>query len=257
MSAVPSLRVVAVVSAKGGVGKTTTAANLAAALASLGEPVLLVDLDPQNGARLHHGMPLQDQHGLALQALRGTNWSSAIFKGPFGVDCLPFGQLGEADLMGFQQYAQTTSGWLMRGLEDIGLQSGSWVVIDTPPGIGPQLLQALSIAHVVLTVLLPDAASFVTIPTMQAMLRMHTAQVQGFSSHWFLLNRMNNSRVLCRDVADALSVELGEQLAPVRIHFDPVVEEALASQMPVLQYAPQSVTSHDFVTLAQTLAQHP
>jgi cellulose synthase operon protein YhjQ len=253
MTARPALRVVSVVSAKGGVGKTTTAANLAAALAGLSERVLLVDLDPQNGARLHHGMPLHDGQGLALQALRGMEWSPAIFSGPFGVNCLPFGQLDEADIARFQQYAQATSGWLMRGLSSIALPSESWVVIDTPPGIGPQLVQALSIAQVALTVLLPDAASFVTIHAMQAMLRRHAGQVPHFSGHWFLLNRMNNSRALCRDVADALSAQLGDQLAPIRIHFDAAADEALASQMPLMRYAPQSLASRDLVALAHWL----
>ena len=47
--------VIAVVSAKGGVGKTTISANLAAAIALTGRPVLVVDLDPQNAMQWHLG----------------------------------------------------------------------------------------------------------------------------------------------------------------------------------------------------------
>ena len=72
---------------------------------------------------------------------------------------------------------------------------------------------------------------------------------------YFLLNRMNSSRALCRDVEAALARDLDERLLPVRISFDAAVEEALASQLPMLKYAPQSVASRDLAALAEWLVQ--
>jgi cellulose biosynthesis protein BcsQ len=62
----PFMKIVVIASAKGGVGKTTLAANLAAVLAaSRRHRVCVVDLDPQNALKLHFGVPLEMSDGLA------------------------------------------------------------------------------------------------------------------------------------------------------------------------------------------------
>lgn len=69
-AATAAATVVAVVSPKGGVGKTTVVANLATALLDGGRPVTVVDLDPQNALRLHLQMSLDESRGIAVQALQ-------------------------------------------------------------------------------------------------------------------------------------------------------------------------------------------
>ena len=76
-----------------------------------------------------------------------------------------------------------------------------------------------------------------------------------FMGAWYVLNRMNPARVLCRDVATVLEQQLGDGLAPYAIQFDAAVEEALASQSPVAQYAPESEATRDIRGLAAWLTQ--
>ncbi len=256
MTANQPTRVVSVVSPKGGVGKTTVAANLAAALAAAGRPVLLVDLDPQNSLRLHHQMPVSDGAGLAVQTLLNQPWANAAFRGPYGVDCLPFGALTDDDRRAFEHVLDGNPDWLRQNLNALGLTPGCIVVVDTAPGGTAYLPQALRASDVSLCVLLPDAASFVTLPSM---LRWFAEAAQGNPrlNGYFLLNRMNNARMLCRDVGTALSRDLGPKLLPVEIKFDSAVEEALASQSPILTYAPESPASRDFAALADWLVKLP
>ena len=71
------MKVISVVSAKGGVGKTTLTANLATALHRLGVPtVLVVDLDPQNALGLHFGADPGALAGVSLASLSGDSWGS-------------------------------------------------------------------------------------------------------------------------------------------------------------------------------------
>lgn len=247
--------VVSIVSPKGGVGKTTIAANLATALAARGRGALLVDLDPQNTLRLHHQMPLSDPAGLAPQTLAGQPWANAVFRGPFGVDCLPFGFVSEPERREFERRLDADPTWLVRNLDALGLSPASFVIVDTPPGGSAYLTQALLAADIAICVVLPDAASFVTIPSMERWLGDYSRARPEFLGGYYLLNRMNNARVLCRDVASALERDLGKRLIPVEVHFDSAVEEALASQSPILKYAPESPATRDITALADWLLQ--
>ena len=69
---------ICVCSPKGGVGKTTLAANLAWALARAGSKVLALDFDVQNALRLHFGVPLSDERGYVAKALELHDWSQCV-----------------------------------------------------------------------------------------------------------------------------------------------------------------------------------
>ncbi|HDR9135109.1 TPA: AAA family ATPase, partial [Burkholderia vietnamiensis] len=91
----PFMKIVVIASAKGGVGKTTLAANLAAVLAaSRRHRVCVVDLDPQNALKLHFGVPLEMSDGLAGAALSERQWPLAVVD---GIAVMPFGVVGETD----------------------------------------------------------------------------------------------------------------------------------------------------------------
>lgn len=244
---------IAVTSPKGGVGKTTVVANLAAALIARGVPVLIVDLDPQNALRLHHQGAIDQPDGLAVQSLQQQGWGAAVSRSPTGVDVLPFGTLAEADRRALEQSIVVDPQWLRRGLDSLTLAPGCVTLIDVPPGASVYLEQALSSADLVLSVLLPDAASFVTVAAMERWLEEYARPRPGFIHAWYLVNRMNAARTLCRDVMAALTSQLGGRLVPRQIHFDAAVEEALASQLPVTRYAPDSLAARDFHALADWL----
>ena len=249
--------VVSIVSPKGGVGKTTIAANLATALAARGRASLLVDLDSQNSLRLHHQMPISESGGLAVQTLSGQPWANSLYRSPYGIDCLPFGVISESDRREFERRLDADPTWLVRNLDSLGLAPSSYVIVDTPPGGSAYLTQALLAADVAICVLLPDAASFVTIPYMERWLDEYSRGRPDFRGGYYLLNRMNNARVLCRDVASALERDLGPRMIPVEVHFDSAVEEALASQAPILKYAPDSPAARDITALADWLLKLP
>jgi chromosome partitioning protein len=245
--------VLAVVSPKGGVGKTTVSANLTAAIAQSGRPCLLIDLDAQNAARLHFRMPYDAAMGLAVQALQGLRLRPAIYRSEFGVDVLPYGLVSEPDRREFEDILAADPGWLRHAIEELELQPGTMVVIDTPPGASSMLHQALAAADFALMVLLPDAASYATVPSMERWLAEASAARGEFQGGAYLVNRMNGARLLCRDVLAALQQLLGDRLLHQQIHFDAAVEEALACHMPLIHYAPDTLAVRDIAAVADWL----
>ena len=200
-----------------------------------------------------HKMPLDDSRGLAVQSLCDESWADAIFDGPFGVRCLPYGNITEKDRSGVEALVEDREDWLTEGLKQLPVGEQGLIILDTPPGGTVYLSHALRAADLIIFVMLPDAASFVTLPTTDRWLAEFPEQSFHRRRAFVLLNRMNNARSLCRDVQTAMSEQLGERMIPDPVHFDTAVEEALASQQPITEYAPDGVAAGDFRQLADWL----
>src|SRR6478609_8593424 len=82
---------IAFASPKGGVGKTTLAAHVAALLAQRGHRVLAIDLDPQNALRLQFGLPMRNESGFLCDIAHRPSWRQAVVDTAAGVRILPYG----------------------------------------------------------------------------------------------------------------------------------------------------------------------
>lgn len=247
------MKIVGVVSAKGGVGKTTVSANLSIALAAAGHPVLAIDLDPQNALRLHFGMDPGAIKGVARASLAGSAWADLMGESRSGARYLPFGAIDEEDRRRFERELDGDDDWLLRNLTTLGLPAACLVVIDTPPGASVYLRHVLRHAHFALTVMLPDVASYATIPAINGLYQTYCMQRADFLGVAYLVNQADQTRQLGRDVADVVQLRLGDKVIG-KIHQDQAVSEALAFNQTVLEYDPHSQSAQDFIALAQRVA---
>jgi len=149
---VPSVetRIVAIVNQKGGVGKTTTAINLGAALAELGRQVVLVDLDPQGNSTSGLGFDVRRQRLTVYQLLSGE----AVIDDVALPTAVPGLHLVPSDLalVGAEIELATQPERefrLRRALAELRGGFGH-VIIDCPPSLGLLTLNALTAAHEVL-----------------------------------------------------------------------------------------------------------
>ena len=245
------MSIIGIVSMKGGVGKTSTTANLATAMAGkLGRGrVSVVDLDPQNALYWHFGLQPVDAEGVCEQSLRGGDWGRVAADSEYGVVCLPYGSASEANREAFEVLLADQPDWVGNCLQDAGLDDDAVVLIDTPPGPSVYLKQVFACADLVLIVLLADAGSYATIPAMETWLN-DTLVAHPPSGSVYVLNQVDSREPLNRDVVELLQQKLGARLAPVRIHYDEAVGEALAFQQSVLVYDPHGQASHDLAQLA-------
>lgn len=255
-NAVPRLehiRILAVVSAKGGVGKSTLAANLAAALQRAGRSVLALDLDPQNALH-HHFLSADEQllHGQRGIAPCEQGWREQCIASAEGVLLLPHGQLDESRRPAFEAQLRADPLWLARRLSDLQLEPGALVIIDTPPGPSVYLQQALSVANLALVVSLADAASYTTLPMIDGLIKTHTAECKSFAGTTYLINQVDVSRQLNSDIAKIMQGLLGHKVVGT-VHRDQSITEALAYNRNVLDYDPQGRGCHDILDCAKAL----
>ncbi|AJY08604.1 cellulose biosynthesis protein BcsQ [Burkholderia sp. SIMBA_043] len=245
------MKIVVIASAKGGVGKTTLAANLAAVLAaSRRHRVCVVDLDPQNALKLHFGVPIEMSDGLAGAALSERQWPLAVVD---GIAVMPFGVVGETDQRRFERMLDRDPAWLARGLAALALGDDDIVIVDTPPGSSVYMRAALTAAHFVLTVLLADAASYASIPQMRRMLDAYAATRTDFIGDGYVVNQVDQSRELGRDVLRALRDSVGAARFAGVIHADQGVAESLACRTTVNRYDPRSQAAADLSACAEWL----
>lgn len=246
------MSVLSVVSAKGGVGKSTVAANIAVALHQLGHPVLAIDLDPQNGLSFHFSFEAGSTPGLAhagSESLGGLIQATSS-----GVALLTYGQHDEARRQAFESRLSQNPRWLAESIEQLNLAEDTVVVLDTPPGPSVYMTQALNAASFALTVVLPDAGSYVTLPQMKALFDTYCIGRDGFVDYGILVNQIDQSRNLSRDVAAMLRASFGDKVVG-RIHQDQAISEALAFGQSVLQYAPYSEGASDITACARWISE--
>jgi len=152
--------VLSLVNNKGGVGKTTTAVNLSASLASDGGRVLLVDLDGQGSASRSLGLDREDLYpGVAEAMLEGLPLREAV-KGSYipGLDVLA----GSMNLVSTDVFLADVEGreFVLRSALEPALEDYDFIVMDCPTSLGLLTVNALTSSHYIILPVTPDYLGF-------------------------------------------------------------------------------------------------
>jgi chromosome partitioning protein len=204
-------RVVAILNQKGGVGKTTTAINLAAYLAKAGHSVLLVDLDPQGNATSGLGLDKQALEGSTYDLLLGAQDCATLIK-ETNVDnlyLLPTNAnlaAAEVELVSALERERA----LQRGLANV---TYDYILIDCPPALGLLTINALTAARLVL---IPVQAEYYALEGLGQLLQVIQRVRQGLNPHLDILGvvlTMFDSRTSLSDqVKNEVHKHFGEKV---------------------------------------------
>ena len=243
-------------SPKGGVGKTTLAANIAGTISRSGRRVVALDLDPQNALRLHFGIPLHDRHGFACRLAERPDWRSCLRMTAGGIGLLPFGPATAAGAMSLAASVAADPALLAASVDDILADPGVCLVVDTAPGPSPFLAALLPNADLIVTVLLVDAASISLVPAIENGAAFGDGGAGGDASLArrlaFALNQFDPRTRLAGSIAQAASRHLGSRLLGM-VYRDEHVAEASAAQKLLADYAPGSKATYDVAELARNI----
>lgn len=238
-------RILCVVNQKGGVGKTTTAINLAAAMAKAGARTLLVDLDPQCNATSGLGQAPTESHPLVA----GTPLKPAICRTtPSGPDLLP-GSRAFRDVEALSR-ADTTQSARIRHQLAAGLNGYDFVLIDCPPSVGPLTQTALASST---EILMPIQCEYFAMEGLAQMIELigRVMQIRPNQLQFggILLTMYDPSLELTYEVEAEVREFFGQIVYQTVIPRDVAVSEAPSHGLSVLDYAPRSRGARGYVEL--------
>jgi chromosome partitioning protein len=233
-------RIMTIANQKGGVGKTTTAVNLAASLSQHGIRVLVVDLDPQGNAStaldVDHHVGVDSVYN-ALVEERPMSDIVAEVEGMPGLYCAPATiDLAGAEIELVPLVARENR--LLRSIEQLDMTNFDYVLIDCPPSLGLLTLNALVAAE---EVLIPIQCEYYALEGLEQLLR----TVELVRGHLNAKLKITTILLTMYDGRTRLATQVAED---VRSHFGDVVLQTIIPRSVRVSEAPsygQSVITYD------------
>jgi chromosome partitioning protein len=250
-------RIMTIANQKGGVGKTTTAVNLAASLSQHGNRVLVVDLDPQGNASTaldvdHHVGTLSVYNALVEDApfagiVKDVADMPGLFCAPANID------LAGAEIELVPLVAR--EGRLARSIEQLDLADYDYVLIDCPPSLGLLTLNALVAAE---EVLIPIQCEYYALEGLEQLLRTVELVRKHLNTRLqistILLTMYDGRTRLATQVADDVRSHFGEVVLQTIIPRSVRVSEAPSYGQSVITYDPASSGAVAYAEAARELA---
>lgn len=250
-------RIIAIANQKGGVGKTTTAINLATALAAIGERVLIVDLDPQGNASTGLGIDRKDRRISSFDVMMG-NSSVAEAAVPTAVPNLSIVP-STMDLLGLEMEIGRESDRafrLRRALQDDEAVSYSYVLLDCPPSFNLLTVNAMTAAH---SVLVPLQCEFFALEGLSQLLetvdQVRQSVNPGLDIQGIVLTMFDARNNLAQQVVSDVRTYLGDKVYHTLIPRNVRVSEAPSYGKPAILYDLKCAGSQAYLQLASEVIQ--
>jgi chromosome partitioning protein len=251
VAAMGSPRILAIVNQKGGVGKTTTAVNLATALAAAGKRVLVIDFDPQGNASTGLGVTRQNRRVTSYDVLLGdVSVADAAVATPIPLLWLV---PSSVDLSGAEIELVDIASREFRLRKALDGIAGAYdyALIDCPPSLGLLTLNALVAAH---AVLVPLQCEFYALEGLSHLVRtverIKRSLNPGLEIQGVVLTMFDKRNNLSDLVAADVRLHFGDKVYDTVIPRNVRISEAPSHGKPVLIYDFRSAGAQAYIHLA-------
>jgi len=268
----PRPRILVVANQKGGVGKTTTAINLGTALAAIGEPTLVIDIDPQGNASTGLGIHRQDRGLTTYEVLMGeAKLAQAIVPTRIpGLSLLPAtvdlsgAELELADMArrnfilkdALDEYSAHGASAEAGATNQKSGNAFSYVLIDCPPSLTLLTLNAMAAADAVLVPLQCEFFALEGLSQLLQTIELVKAKLNpGLEMQGIVLTMFDKRNKLSDQVADDVRATLGEKVYATVIPRNVRISEAPSHGVPALVYDLKCPGSQAYIKLAGELIQ--
>lgn len=242
------MNIIVVVNQKGGVGKTTTTANLAHAMAMMGHKVSAIDFDPQGHLTAYLGFAGSNDSGVGDMILGGPDIGQHFLKTEVGLQLLPSGQalkrleVDARNLIAVNAFAEN-----LRTL----FHDQEFVFIDCPPASGIIMNYALSAADQALVPVAADYLALRGLSDLVITLRNYAKTRHDAIPRTIVLTRFHGKRRLCHEVRDKLVEHFPNQILATPVRETAALAESPGFGKTVFEYRRNDKGAEDYFNLAK------
>ena len=231
--------VITVSNQKGGVGKTTTSAALAAGFSMAGKKVLCIDLDPQGNLGFCLGLDTEGGSTI-LDVLKGDVSIQKAISRTEGIDILPSDITLSSSGLEYNPGEEKES--ILKNVLKPVMDFYDYIVIDTPPALNLLTVNAYAVSDYLIIPMASDILSLVGLSQLKETVESVRIQINpGLKIMGILLNRFNPRTCLCRDVLEMARV------FDTKIRSGVAIAEAPAHGESIFEYSPRASAVKDYV----------
>ena len=245
------MRPIAVINQKGGVGKTTTTANLGAALARAGSRVLLIDLDPQGHLSLHFGAePADGQPSIYDVLTSHTPLAEVTLSVGDNLSLVP----ADIDLAGAEMELVSITGRevLLREALVPAAQNHDFLLIDCPPSLGILTVNALVAAT---HLLVPIQSSYYALEGTDDLLdtyeKIRARPNPDLKFLGVVITIDDKRTILARDIRKQIQEVFGDKVFKTTISKSVRLEESPAYKQSIFSFSPSSSGAAEYYSLSE------
>ncbi len=243
------MRVISIINQKGGVGKTTTTANLAHALALAGKKVTVLDIDPQGHLCSSYGINNREYVGMDEVLLEQSPIDEYLIDIRPNLRLVPAG----ADLLQIEQLAESgiKKGARLRDALHNQLQDQDFILIDCPPASGLLAVNALLASQEVLIPVTGDYLALEGLSFLMSTIRNFEKKLDHHLKEWIVMTRYHRRRRLPKEVLAKILDYFPDQVYATHVRETAALAECPGTGKTIFEYRASDNGAKDYRCLAE------